>query len=69
MNLRELPLRRYLGVLVPAAIFLLAMALFVPYLLRVRQSAQASRVQNQMRQMGLALQSYHDTFRSFPPGG
>ncbi len=35
---------------------------------RARDAASCSQCKNNLRQMGLALQSYHDLSRSFPPG-
>lgn len=42
-------------------------ALFVPSILHVRESARESQCQNNLKQIGLALHSYHDRWQSFPP--
>ncbi|MFI4852449.1 MAG: DUF1559 domain-containing protein [Gimesia chilikensis] len=50
-------------------IFLLLIALLVPAIHRSRTAARMSSAKNNLKQIGLALHNYHDTFGCFPPGG
>ena len=54
--------------LVVIAILGLLMALLVPALGAAREMARRSQCANNLRQMGLALQMYHDSHGSLPPG-
>src|SRR5687767_6715503 len=45
------------------------MALLVPAVMQVRESARRTQCQSNLRQIGIAIASYESTFRMFPPGG
>jgi len=51
-----------------SAIIGMLIALVVPAMQRVRAAAANSQCVNNMKQIGLGLQQYHDVFRHFPSG-
>lgn len=54
---------------VVVAIITVLLALLLPAVQRVRESARQTQCRNNLRQIGIALQNYHSTLSCFPPGG
>lgn len=61
--------RRWLQAGVGLIVVAIAIAVCLPAVQRARESARRTQSKNNLKQIGLALQNYDDSFRCFPPGG
>ena len=70
MILHQKPRRAFtlIELLVVIAIIAILIALLLPAVQQAREAARRSNCKNNLKQLGLALHNYHETFGSFPPG-
>ena len=59
--------RAWINVGVGIGCVCLLLSLLVPMVLQARENARRSQCKNNLKQWGLALHTYHDTYKMFPP--
>ncbi|HUG17478.1 MAG TPA: DUF1559 domain-containing protein [Planctomycetaceae bacterium] len=69
MNAREIPWRRWIPKIVVGILLLLGITLIVPAIERAKEAARRRQSKNNLKQLGLAFHTYHETLKCFPPGG
>jgi prepilin-type N-terminal cleavage/methylation domain-containing protein len=68
MQIRKRSAFTLIELLVVIAIIAVLIALLLPAVQQAREAARRAQSSNNLKQLGLGLHNYHDTFRNFPAG-
>ena len=60
---------RWIGPALTVGVILLVVVLLLPAIRQSREAARRTQSRNNLKQIGLALHNYHDSYNMFPPGG
>ncbi|HCO24325.1 MAG: hypothetical protein CME31_12845 [Gimesia sp.] len=61
--------QRWISISLVLGMLLLAFGLIMPAVFQAREAARRNTAKNNLKQIGLALFNYHESYRCLPPGG
>lgn len=68
MDSHEQPLSRWISVGLVSLAAAVGIAIFIPYVEHAREEARKASSRSNLKQIGIAIHNYHDTYGTLPPG-